>query len=103
MRDWYEYGVGWPEKIATAKETEVNQTLKGQIVQDNPLVGMKGPMTRSKTKKMQEALNQLIWEVHDNIKLIESKKSNESTSVTVLQVETSQSTSPLNFESKKVT
>ena len=79
---------------------EVDLSARSRLAHDDPLMGMKGPMTRSKTKKMQEPLNQLIQEVHDDTKIIESKKSNESTSVTVLQVENSQSTSLFNFKSK---
>ena len=71
----------------------VDTLLRSQAEQEDPLEGMKGPMTRSKSKKMQEALAQLIRKVHDDDQLTKSK---ESISCTVLQVI---STSP--FSDKK--
>ena len=71
----------------------VDTPLRSQVEQEDPLEGMKGPMTRSKSKKMQEALTQLIRKVHDDDQLTKSK---ESISCTVLQVI---STSP--FSDKK--
>ena len=86
---------------AAAEIKGVDHSSRSRLAQDDPLEGMKGPMTRSKTKKMQEALNQLIREVHDNIKMFKLTKSNESTCVTVLQVITSQSTSSNSLKLKE--
>ena len=88
------------KKRAAAETTEVDQNSRSRLSYDDPLVGMKGPMTRSKTKRMQEALNQFIREIHDNIKL---RKSNESTSVTVLQVVSELSTTPSTLKSNALT
>ena len=87
-------------KRAAAKMAEVDQNLRSRLSHDDPLVGMKGPRTRSTTNIMQEALNQLIREVHDNIEL---RKSNESTSVTVLQVVSDLSTTLSTLKSNALT
>ena len=68
------------------KNQEVDLFARSRLAHDDPLKGMKGPMTRSKTKKMQEALNQLIREIHDSVEI---KKSNKLTCVTVLLVDES--------------
>ena len=81
-------------KTGASKGLEaVDTPLRSRFEQEDPLEGMKGPMTRSKSKKMQEALTQLIRKVHDDDQLTKSK---ESISCTVLQVI---STSP--FSDKK--
>ena len=58
-----------------------------QLISQDPLQGIGGPMTRARSKRMKEALQGLIIEMHDKKAVIEESKTNSSRIVTYLYVQ----------------
>lgn len=72
--------------LRTCSEIDRDQVVD-QLTSQDPLQGIGGPTIRARSKRMEEALQGLIMEMHDKVTVIEDSKTNSLITVTYLSMQ----------------
>ena len=72
-------------EISPSSSTLDHQQINSPTWRNDPLIGLSGPMTRSRAKKIKEALHDLVRNIHQATKPQVEEKSNFITLLKVIE------------------